>query len=150
MTMDSRSRRAALAILLAFTLAACDRGTSGSSNPDGPKWQLDYLGDLSGHVEGKSLMIVRTGPPEHLNFAVRTIGNNPGLTATLSVHDGKPFGFLTRLTLEDGTKCAPVNRSDVEVLDTSKETFHATVKGQMKCGEAEDRIIDFDAVIQER
>jgi hypothetical protein len=38
----------------------------------------------------------------------------------------------------------------VNVLDTSKETFHATVKGQMKCGEAEDQIIDFEAVIQER
>ena len=148
--MDSRSWLAVLACSLAFTVAACDRETSGSSKPGGPKWQLDYSGDLSGHIEGKSLVIVRAGPPEHLNFAVRTIGNNPGLTATLSVHENKPFGFLSRVTLEDGTRCAPVNRSDVNVLDTSKETFHATVKGQMKCGEGEDQIIDFEAVIRER
>ncbi|NGP54447.1 hypothetical protein [Thioalkalivibrio sp. XN8] len=150
MTMHSRSGPAGLALLLAFTLAACDREASGSSNPDGPKWRLNYSGDLSGHIEGKSVVIVRTGPSEHLNFAVRTIGNNPGLTATLSVHEGKPSGFLTWVTLEDGTRCAPFKRSDVSILDTSKETFHATVNGQMKCGQAEDQIIDFQAVIQER
>jgi hypothetical protein len=148
--MNSRSRRAVLACLLASTLAACDRGTSATGRPDGPKWQLDYVGDLSGHIEGKSLVIVRTGPPTHLNFAVKTIGNNPGLTATLSVREDKPSGFLTRVTLEDGTKCSPFNHSDVDVLDTNKETFHATVKGKMKCGEAEDQVIDFEAVIQER
>lgn len=150
MNRNSKSRLVVLAWLLAFTLAACDRGAAGNSNPDGPKWQLVYSGDLSGHIEGKSLVIVGTGTPEHLNFAVKTIRNNPGLTATLSVHEGKPSGFLTRVTLEDGTKCTPVNRSDVKVLDTNKETFHATIEGQMKCGEAEDQIIDFEAVIQER
>ena len=148
--IPSKSRLAVPAILLAFTFAACDRGTSGSVNPDGPKWQLDYSGDLSGHIEGKSLVIVRAGTPTHLNFAVKTIGNNPGLTATLSVREDKPSGFLTRVTLEDGTKCTPVDRSDVKVIDTSKETFHATVKGKLKCGETEDQIIDFEAVIRER
>ncbi|MDZ7670337.1 MAG: hypothetical protein U5Q16_13315 [Gammaproteobacteria bacterium] len=53
------------------------------------------------------------------------------------------------MTLEDGTKCAPVDRSDVNILDTSKETFHAIVEGRMKCGAAEDQIIDFEAVIKE-
>lgn len=137
-------------MLLAFTLAACDRETLGSSNPNGTKWRLSYSGDLSGHIEGKSLVIVKTGPSNHLNFAVRTIGNNPGLTATLSVHDSRPSGFVSRMTLEDGTRCAPFKRSDVSVFDTSKETFHATVNGQMKCGQAEDQFIDFEAVIQER
>ena len=73
--MDSRSGLAVLALLLSVTLPACDRETSESLNPDRPKWQIDYSGDLSGHIEGKSLVIVRTGPSEHLNFAVRTIGN---------------------------------------------------------------------------
>jgi hypothetical protein len=150
MNMKSRSWLVTLAWLLALTLAGCDGKASGSSNPDGPKWQIDYSGDLSGRIEGKSLVIVRTGPPKHLNFAVKTIGNNPGLTATLSVHEDKPFGFLSRVTLENGTKCTPVDRSDVNVLDTSKETFHATINGKLKCGEAEDQIIDFEAVIQER
>jgi hypothetical protein len=70
MFMNSKSRLVALAILLALTLAACDRGTSGSSKPDRPKWQLAYSGDLSGHIEGKALVIVRTGPSEHLNVAL--------------------------------------------------------------------------------
>lgn len=153
MKKDSRYRLAVLVWLSIFTLAACDGETSESSNrsnPDKPKWQLDYSGDLSGHIEGKSLVIVRTGPPANLMFAVKTIGNNPGLTATLSVREDKPSGFLSRVTLEDGTKCTLVDSSDVNILDTSKETFHATVKGKLKCGETEDQIIDFEAVIQDR
>jgi hypothetical protein len=150
MTMHSKSGLGVLVLLLSLTLGACDRGTSARSNPDRPKWQVDYSGDLSGHIEGKSLVIVRTGPPTHLNFAVRTISKNPGLTATLSVREDKASGFLTRVTLEDGTKCTPIERSDVNVFDASKEAFHAAVNGKMKCGEAEDQIIDFKAVIQER
>jgi hypothetical protein len=147
--MSPRSCLAVLTSLFALTLAGCDGGSSGKRRPDEPNWQIDYFGDLSGHIEGKSLVIVRTGTSKHLNFAVRTIGNKPGLTATLSVHEDKPFGFLSQVTLENGTKCTPADRSDVNVLDTSKETFHATVKGKMKCGEAEDQIIDFEAVIRE-
>ncbi len=148
--MDTRSWLAVSACLFAVTLAACDGGTSGKSNPDRPKWQVDYTGDLAGHIEGKSLVIVSTGLPEHRNFAVKTVGNNPGLTAMLSVHEDKPYGFLSRVTLENGTKCTPVDDSEVNILDASKETYHATVIGKMKCGEAEDQIIDFAAVIQER
>lgn len=150
MTIQLSSWPVGLVLLLTFTLAACERETSGSSNPDNPEWQLDYSGDLSGHIEGKSVVIVRTGTPARLNFAVKTIGNDPGLTATLSVRDGNASGFLTGVTLDDGTRCAPFNRSDVNVLDANKESFHATVTGQMKCGEAEDQIIDFELVIQER
>lgn len=93
---------------------------------------------------------MRIGTPSHLNFTVRTLNNNPGLTATLSVREDKPSGFLTGITLEDGTACKPIESSEVKVLDTSQDTIHATVKGRMKCGEAEDQIIDFDAVIQQR
>jgi hypothetical protein len=148
--MDSRSWLAVLIWLSALALAGCDgKASTRSTDPDEPKWQIDYSGDLSGHIEGKSLVIVRTGPPEHLNFAVKTIGNNPGLTATLSVNENKSSGFLTRVTLEDGNACTGAERSDVNVLDTSKESFHATIKGVMKCGEAKDQIIEFEAIIQE-
>jgi len=149
MNTDSRSWLAVLIWLSALALAGCDGEASKSTDSDQPKWQIDYSGDLSGHIEGKSLVIVRTGPPEHLNFAVKTIGNNPGLTATLSVHDNKPSGFLTRVRLEDGTVCSAAERSDVNVLDTSKESFHATIQGVMKCGEAKEQIIEFEAIIQE-
>ncbi|MFW6052111.1 MAG: hypothetical protein ACODAU_13115 [Myxococcota bacterium] len=166
----STTRGAVVAALLAFALGGCDEeasegtvsgeaeelaGSDDSDAPskgddsDAPKWQVDYSGDLSGHIEGKSLVIVKTGPPKHVTYAVKTVGNNPGLTATLSVHEGEPSGFLTRVTLEDGTECSPKDRSDVKILDPDKETFHATIEGNLKCGEAEDRVLDFEAVIQE-
>lgn len=157
--MKSRSLLALLVWPMAFMPAGCGVGhsgdgdagtTSGRDGRDEPKWQIDYSGDLSGQIQGKSLVIVRTGLPAHLNFAVKSIGKNPGLTATLSFREGTASGFLTRMTLEDGTRCTPFNRSDVNIHDTSKENFHATVNGQMKCGEAEDQVIDFEAVIQER
>lgn len=148
--MNSRFLLALLVGPMAFALAGCDGKSSGNRNSDEPKWQIDYSGDLSGHIEGKSLVIVRTGPPQHLNFAVRSIGNNPGVTATLAAHEDKASGFLTRVTLENGTRCSPIDRSDVRILDTSKETFHAIVEGKMKCGEAEDQIIDFTATIKDR
>lgn len=150
MNMGSSSGLFMLAFFLMFALAACEQGRSSDANLDAPEWWLDYDGDLSGRIEGKSIVVVRGGPPAHLNIAVRTIGKNPGLTASLSVHDGKAHGHLMGVTLGDGTRCKPVNRSDVEIIDTEKETFHATIEGQMKCGEAEDRIIDFEAVIRKR
>lgn len=150
MNMGSSSRLSMLAFFLMFALAACEQGRSSDASLDAPEWWLDYDGDLSGRIEGKSIVVVRTGPPAHLNIAVRTIGKNPGLTASLSVHDGKAHGHLLGVTLYDGTRCAPVNRSNVKILDTEKETFHASIEGQMKCGEAEDRIIDFEAVIRKQ
>jgi hypothetical protein len=149
MSMHSKSSRTGLVWVLALTLAGCDGDASKSGDTDEPGWKLDYSGDLSGQIKGKSLVIVRTGPPEHLNFAVKTLGKKPGLTATLSVHNDEPSGFLTQVTLEDGTKCTPTDGSDVKILDTSKESFHATVKGKLKCGEAEDQILDFEAVMQQ-
>lgn len=149
MNVHSRYLLTLLVWPIALISAGCDGTSSGNRSSDEPKWQVDYSGDLSGRIDGKSLVIIRTGPPQHLNFAVRTIRNNPGLTATLSVHEDKASGFLSRVTLENGTKCTPVERSDVKILDTSKETFHAIVEGRMKCGAAEDQIIDFEAVIKE-
>jgi hypothetical protein len=156
---SSKSSRAGLAWLLVLTLAGCDEGASKGDAPDGPskrgdrdapKWKVDYSGDLSGHIEGKSLVIVKTGPAAHTNFAVKTMGKKPGLTATLSIHDDQPSGFLTQVTLEDGTKCKPTGHSNVKILDADKKTFHATIDGKLKCGEAEDQILDFEAVLEER
>lgn len=157
--MKAGSLRYFLLWPFALSLAACDGGSSGNSDSvrssanddrDAPTWQIDYSGDLSGRIEGNSLLVLKIGTSEHQNFTVRTISNNPGLSATLGLINDTPTGFLNRVTLEDGTVCTPSDESDVTILDSSKETFHATVKGQLRCGEAKDQFIDFEAVIQDR
>jgi hypothetical protein len=57
------------------------------------------------------------------------------------------------LTLADGTKCTDVYRcmtggSSAQLLGASSKTFHATLEGTMKCGDAKDTTITFTALLK--
>lgn len=59
---------------------------------------------------------------------------------------------LVSLTLDDGTRC----QSDVRnmptgrVLNADDEAFKAEVSGELLCGDAKDKRISFDAMLNEQ
>lgn len=123
----------------------------------GPKWKVDYKGDLSGHVEGGVLTAMGVSSSISAVGAAMTKdskGKAPeGLSVTiLNANTDTPNPVVT-LKLADGTKCTNDNKKGfpkIKLIDKERKTFHAELEGALVCGEQKDKSITFSAVLKKK
>jgi hypothetical protein len=123
----------------------------------GPKWKVEYSGDLTGSIEGGMLT-------SHSNPTAATIaiggGMNKDMTGSakgrlqvrfLPGKDDAGFAWVD-LTLGDGTKCRHDFRNlpGGRVLNADNEKFKAEASGELLCGDAKDKRISFEATINKQ
>jgi nitrous oxide reductase accessory protein NosL len=118
---------------------------------NGPKWKVEYSGDLNGSVAGGILTHtpVSTGSMTSVlgkamksdlsGSALQTITVNLMASAT-----DERFANV-ELTLADGTKCksAVSNLSSGRVTNPDPKAFSAVVTGELLCGDARDKRIQY-------
>lgn len=159
-----------LVLLSVLSLCACDAATPTGDVPasgaagqieegvadavsgHGPKWTFDYAGDLQGSVQGGILAAAKLANTTTVTGAAMTADHSRANQAFMArITDGTHA--QANLTLADGTRCTDVYRgmtgSTAELLDADSKSFHATLQGTMKCGDAKDRTITYTAVLKQ-
>jgi len=123
---------------------------------NGPKWKVEYSGDLTGSIEG-GILVSHSNPTGTI---VNGKGMNKDMTGgakgglQVKFHPGKDdVNFaLVSLTLGDGMKC----QSDVRnlpkgrVFNADNEEFKAEISGELLCGDAKDKRISFEAALNKQ
>lgn len=146
--------------LIVPTLVACgSEGDSGGSSSvggeDGPKWRVEYSGDLNGEVSGDIMSVAGIATNTMLAGAAMnedsTGAANESLRVTITRYGDEPQASVT-LNLADDTKCLDVTNLDpkpsrVDVSDSESKTFRAEISGTLYCGPGKDKRIDFTAYI---
>jgi len=122
----------------------------------GPKWKVEYSGDLTGSIEG-GILTSHSNPTG--TIAMGAGMNNDmtgGAQSSLQVkffpgEDDVNFALVS-LTLDDGTKCQGDvrNMPRGRILNAIDEEFKAEVSGELVCGDAKDKGISFDAALNKQ
>jgi len=123
------------------------------------RWKVSYGGELAGNVGGSIIAITGTG--NTTSIAGGEAGRDGKAPQALFVmlfaprEVGSGLRAKTSLTLADGTKCADLRTtadsfSKMDVTDAGKKTFQATIKGELHCGEKQDKTIEYEAHLDER
>jgi len=165
-------KRIALLVLVLAITAACDSESPGPPTKKeiadevatgvedelakkGPKWKVDYRGDLSGHAEGG--ILVAMGAASSISAKGSGATKKDGaqfreaLSLTILNANGDEPSPVVTLKLGDGTKCTNDNKKgfpELKLIDKEGKTFHAELEGSLVCGEKKDKSISFTAVMQ--
>jgi hypothetical protein len=121
----------------------------------GPKWKVDYSGDLTGSVEGGILTATSAGTGSMTSALGKAMksdlrGSAPqALQVNFMASQTEERFANVNLTLADGTKC----KSDIkklsrgEVTNPDPKAFTAEVPGELLCGDAKDKRISYSATL---
>ncbi|MEZ4459000.1 MAG: hypothetical protein R3E66_04590 [bacterium] len=124
----------------------------------GPKWKVDYTGDLTGSVQGNIMTAMSS--PMHTSVlgkgmnASKTGAAKASFQATFMAGDNdqdRPVN--ANLTLEDGTKCKEdikVGFSKGKLIDKTTETFKAEISGNLVCGDDKSKKIAYKAFLSKK
>ena len=122
----------------------------------GPKWKVEYSGDLTGSIEG-GILTFHSDPTSTIAIGR---GMNKDMTGgakgSLQVKflpgkDDVNFALVS-LTLGDGTKCQidVRNMPTGTVHNVDDEEFEAEASGELLCGDAKDERISFEAALNKQ
>ncbi len=121
----------------------------------GPKWKVEYSGDLSGNLEGSILTamsvstttsVVGKGMAKDMKGAAAGAFQATFMTG----NDDNNRMVNTNLTLGDGTKCQEEPKSGLskgKLIDKESKTFKAEVSGTLVCGPDKAKKITYKATL---
>lgn len=173
-----------LSLLAMLALAACDSGAApdGKADPTtetpaekvikkdvdqgvkdelakrGPKWKVEYSGDLTGAIEGGIMTAgkVASSMPRMTVVGAGMKKDNSGqgtesFGATISGPAGKEYAMV-KLTLADGTRCSvspdtAKMPSELKLIEPDPRKLRAVLKGSLACGEQKDKVITYMATL---
>lgn len=131
-----------------------EKGVKDVLDAKGPKWRVEYDGDISGAVEGGILSVITMQGNRTLAGAAMTedMKGKAPQSFRVSIHDIPKEGFkplMASLKLPDGTKCTDTTGKDTkaEIMNGEKKKLEAKLTGTMRCGD--DKKITYTAFIDE-
>ncbi len=121
-------------------LALCTLGFATGSSASDTGWQARYSGDLNGSISGSIVVpggtsMVAMVRGTSMSQDMRSVGTQAMSAKVMSLPGQEPSLMQLELTLADGTSCklTPDGREQIEMRDTSKESYDISLSGTLKC-----------------